>query len=98
MTNEYKLAIELKSEAIHAWVYEVTINKGVDYSIKTITVDKAYKEELVGESTNARTLVQESVMFLLEREPATSILSEFNLKEINKYFKEYEETIKELFG
>ncbi|TML37094.1 MAG: hypothetical protein E6G27_18075 [Actinobacteria bacterium] len=34
-------------------------------------------------------LVRESMGFLLEREPATSILEEFSLDDIAKYFPEY---------
>ncbi len=34
-------------------------------------------------------LVRESIEFLLEREPSTSILPEFSLDEISSYFPEY---------
>ena len=34
-------------------------------------------------------LVRESMEFLLEREPATSILEEFSLDDIARYFPEY---------
>jgi hypothetical protein len=35
-------------------------------------------------------VVRESFSFLLEREPASAILSEFSLAEISRYFPEYE--------
>jgi hypothetical protein len=35
-------------------------------------------------------LVKESMEFLLEREPASSILSEFSLDVIPRYFREYD--------
>ena len=38
-------------------------------------------------------LVNRSVRFLLQREPATSILGAFHLMEIARYFPEYESTI-----
>jgi hypothetical protein len=38
-------------------------------------------------------LVRESFAFLLEREPATSILQEFSLDDISGYFPEYPEEI-----
>lgn len=38
-------------------------------------------------------LVRESFAFLLEREPATSILPEFDLDVIGRYFPEYPEEI-----
>ncbi len=34
-------------------------------------------------------IVQESFAFLLEREPATSILRQFSLRDISRYFPEY---------
>jgi hypothetical protein len=39
-------------------------------------------------------LVRRSFAFLLEREPATSILREFRITEIEKYFPEFEGAIK----
>ena len=38
-------------------------------------------------------LVWSSFEFLLEREPATSILREFGIREIERYFPEYREEI-----
>lgn len=38
-------------------------------------------------------LVRESFFFLLAREPATSIMSEFSLDVIGQYFPEYREEI-----
>jgi len=38
-------------------------------------------------------LVKASFMFLLDREPNTSILKNFNLKIINNYFPEYSKKI-----
>jgi hypothetical protein len=40
-------------------------------------------------SDDLERVVQESFRFLLEREPASSILSEFSLDEITRYFPEY---------
>ncbi len=38
-------------------------------------------------------IVRESFEFLLEREPATSILREFSLDVIGRYFPEYEDEL-----
>ena len=40
-------------------------------------------------------LIRASFKFLLDREPLTSILQEFNLKLIQSYFPEYEDKIKD---
>jgi hypothetical protein len=39
-------------------------------------------------------VVQESFIFLLEREPASSIMPEFSLDVISRYFPEYRETLR----
>jgi len=45
-------------------------------------------------SSDARDLVRRSFEFLLEREPASSILPEFGISEIERYFPEYPSVIK----
>ena len=44
-------------------------------------------------ATDVTDLVRRSFEFLLEREPATSILREFGIREIERYFPEYREEI-----
>lgn len=44
-------------------------------------------------ATDVTDLVRRSFEFLLEREPATSILGEFGIREIERYFPEYREAI-----
>jgi hypothetical protein len=48
-------------------------------------------------AVTAEELVEESFEFLLAREPNTSILSEFDLKGINKYFSGYEQEMQRKF-
>lgn len=60
----------------------------------TVTVDPAYHAALTGGSTPVDELVRRSFEFLLEREPNTSILSQFDLRVINDYFPEYEQEIR----
>jgi hypothetical protein len=42
--------------------------------------------------------VRRSFEFLLEREPASSILSEFSLDDISRYFPEYEQELARRLG
>jgi hypothetical protein len=46
-----------------------------------------------GRGRTAEELVRDSFRFLLEREPQESILREFNLSLIGRYFPEYEREI-----
>jgi len=43
-------------------------------------------------------VVRASFEFLLEREPASSILPEFSLDVIGRYFPEYEDELRRRFG
>jgi hypothetical protein len=46
------------------------------------------------EASEPDRLVRTSFEFLLEREPNTAILREFELREITRYFPEYEATVR----
>ena len=54
-----------------------------------MTVPEGMVEELDLAEVERERLVRESIAFLLEREPATSILPEFSLEEIGRFFPEY---------
>jgi hypothetical protein len=62
----------------------------------TVTVSPDYLAKLAGPGVQARTLVERSFEFLLEREPNTSILRTFDLPLIQRYFPEYERTIRKM--
>ena len=54
-----------------------------------VTVPEDLIEELQLPEDDLETVVRESFEFLLEREPASSIMSEFSLDVISGYFPEY---------
>lgn len=69
--------------------FGVTVSgEGVDTSHK-VTVPESLVDDLGLPEVDDETLVEESFEFLLEREPATSILREFPLTVISEYFPEY---------
>ncbi|MGB6771280.1 MAG: hypothetical protein WA695_03820 [Candidatus Dormiibacterota bacterium] len=53
------------------------------------------QEELLryGQGRSVEELIRASFEFLLQREPASSILAEFELSTIERYFPEFEEEI-----
>jgi len=82
-------------------IIEVTHSAGDEWlvSIKStvtthhrVRVAKKDVERLVG-GRSTEELLQESIRFLLEREPNTSILPAFDLPLIGRYFPEYEREI-----
>lgn len=69
-------------------VYKVSLdNEGTEH---TVEVSKDYFEKLTGGEASEEELIEESFDFLLEREPASSILPRFDLPTISRYFPEYE--------
>ncbi len=59
-----------------------------------VTLNEEDYERLSEGKCSKEDLIKKSFEFLLEREPKESILREFNLTLISKYFSEYEEEIK----
>ena len=54
-----------------------------------VTVPERLGETLELRDDDLERIVRESFGFLLEREPATSILRQFSLSDISRYFPEY---------
>lgn len=81
--DEYVFGVELVSENE---THTFTVEAAKEY-VSTLTAGRAEPEALI----------RASFEFLLEREPAASILREFDLKVIPEYFPEYEKDIQTFF-
>jgi hypothetical protein len=75
--------------------FDVEISEGDG---KVRHYDVTVPEELVSDfklsEDDIARAVQESFIFLLEREPASSIMPKFSLDVISRYFPEYKETLR----
>lgn len=69
--------------------YVVEIEDGRATTRHAVEVPERLVDELGVSEADHERLVRESFVFLLEREPATSILSRFPLDRISDYFPEY---------
>lgn len=78
------------------WVCRVTVAERGSRSEHTVTVSRAYLEQLAGPQGSPERLVEKSFEFLLGREPKESILREFDLTVIRRYFPDYEQQIRRL--
>lgn len=78
--------------------FRVTVQEGPSRSSHCVTVRKDYYEKLTTRKVSPEELVRCSFEFLLEREPKESILEEFDLPVIARYFPEYEREIKRRLG
>ncbi len=72
-----------------AGIFEVTVRSGDRTTTHRVTVPEGYPGELGWAPGSTAELVRASFGFLLEREPAGSILPSFELPVIARYFPEY---------
>lgn len=69
--------------------FGVQVTEGATTTSHRVTVPSAMLDDLGLDEVEPETVVRESILFLLDREPAPSILAEFSLQDIPRYFPEY---------
>lgn len=87
------ISIKEQRETEDGWEFEVLVGEAGNISSHTVSLSRAYWEKLTEEKVDPEELVEKSFVFLLEREPKESILPQFKLPVIGRYFPEYEEDI-----
>ncbi len=75
------------------WSFSVTVSEGASRTSHNVTLSSDVYQQLTGGASPPELLVRESFAFLLEREPKESILREFDITVISRYFPEYEAEI-----
>ena len=85
-------AAQISVESSGASVYRVVVTQGRDATTHEVTVTPEDVARYAPGSTPQR-LLEASFEFLLEREPASSILSRFALPVIERYFPEFPRVI-----
>jgi hypothetical protein len=80
--------------ANEGWACEVHVLSGTSSSEHTVRVHLSDLDDLTPGATDPTGLVEASFAFLLEREPPESILRDFDLRTISRYFPEYESEIR----
>ena len=73
--------------------FRVTVEDS-NTSIHKVTLNTEFYQSL-NTKTSQPEIIRKSFEFLLKREPKESILSEFDLRLISKYFPEFEEKVKQ---
>lgn len=92
------IRVQLKGEDEEAWGFEVIVEEDANSITHRVRLNKEDFKRMSarGGYGSPEELVRKSFEFLLEREPKESILREFNLMDISRYFPEYEEEISSL--
>ena len=65
-------------------------------TIHNVHLSQGYYQKLTGGQITADELIKRSFEFLLDREPNTMILKEFELQDISRYFPDFEESISKI--
>jgi len=73
--------------------FGVRVREGDTETNHEVTVPDSLVDDLVLADEDLERVVRESFQFLLDREPASSILPQFSLDEISRYFPEYSEEL-----
>lgn len=87
MNDEIKIMKTTETDL--GWEFEINVDGRLHY----VTLTDDYYSLLTAGNITPQELVERSFAFLLSHEPASSILSEFDLKLINTYFPEFEKEI-----
>lgn len=83
---------ELKIAPSGGGQFRVEVIEGSSSTVHKVAVTPATIERLAWKGTPEE-LIRKSFDFLLEREPKESILDEFEVSAIGRYFPEYEQTV-----
>ncbi len=78
--------------------FDVQLRDGESETTHYVTVPEEPIGEFEPPEADLEGLVRQSFAFLLEREPASSIMSEFSLGVISEYFPEYPEEMSQRFS
>lgn len=87
--------VVLRTKKNGAFTFLVQVRDTEGESSYDVTLGQKTYERLSGEKYAPETCVEAAFRFLLDREPKQSILSSFDIKQISKYFPEFEATLPE---
>ena len=85
---------EIDVQAVGPGHFGVQVREGDVTTTHRVTVPERLFLDLRLPEVDPATVVRESFAFLLEREPATSILRQFSLPDIGRYFPEYADELR----
>ena len=73
--------------------FGVEVTEGHEVTGHKVRLPPAFLDDLLLTEVDEEQIVRETFDFLLEREPATSILAEFSLDDVSRYFPEFPEEL-----
>ena len=89
------IQVSLIEQDKEEYVFEVVISEKGSSTNHRVTVKESNYKEWTNREITPADLVERSIEFLLKKEPKESILKQFDLTEIHRYFPEYTEKVRE---
>lgn len=87
------MAANIEVERLGDGAFRVRVTEGASQSSHRVTLQSGDYDRLAKAAVEPAELVRRSFEFLLEREPKESILAQFDLTEIGRYFPGFEREI-----
>jgi len=84
----------VKDNALQGWKFTVYLSNETSTKHVVSMNQEQFDALREGKHVMPEYVIEKSFEFLLEREPKESILSEFDISVISKYFPDFEEKIK----
>jgi rhamnose utilization protein RhaD (predicted bifunctional aldolase and dehydrogenase) len=85
-----------KSSKPGGWTFDVTISDEQGTTEHRVKLSEQYYRQLTRGAVKPDVLIRQSFWFLLNRETKEDIMDAFNLKQINRYFSDYDREIKKM--
>jgi hypothetical protein len=85
---------KIEVEPLSATRFKIRVIEGTTETSHWVTINMADYERLTGKKVEPVELVRRAFEFLLAREPKESILTDFDLSTIGRYFAEFERVMK----
>jgi hypothetical protein len=83
----------IEVEPLADGAFQIRVKEDATESSHRVTLKPHYLSRLTAGKIEAPELIRRSFEFLLEREPKESILSRFDLQDIQRYFPDFERTM-----
>ncbi len=84
---------QIHVEPMGGGAFQVRVIEGASESSHRVTLKPEYLNRIAAGKLEPQELIQRAFEFLLEREPKESILSRFDLQDIQRYFPDFEREI-----
>jgi hypothetical protein len=89
----YEIEITEEKDTRTGWIFHVTVDQDGEKRRFVVELDNNYYRDIGAGIYNPQGFVIETFNFLLEREKKEEIEKKFNVREVQRYFPEYEDTI-----